>query len=148
MAPQGLRQRTSAGAPHLSPPQRWEGEDASHIRRVSALPWFPLWVADFQQSRHVRLMPLEAVGLYTLMLCAQWDGGDLPDDPEAVARIIGRDVAEVEAAWPYVRPCFELNGTGIVNPRLETERRRQATKRARLSAAGKRGAKLRWSQNP
>jgi uncharacterized protein YdaU (DUF1376 family) len=112
----------------------------------TTLPWFPFYARDFASSRHVRRMPLEAVGLYILMLAEQWDGGPLPDDPEEVATLIGRPVEDVEKLWSTMSLVFEETEEGWVSPRLESVRTEQKAKHRRRVEAGKRGAQVRWGQ--
>lgn len=107
-------------------------------------PWFPLWVDDFRMSRAVRRMSMEAVGLYTLVLCEMWDGGPLPDDVDAVADLLGRPRESIEGPWKEVRAVLEIGKNGLLSPRLEAERRNQENKAKRLQKAGKKGAQVRW----
>lgn len=113
---------------------------------MANLPWFPFWVDDFLGSRRVKLMSLEAVGLYTLLLGEQWKDGPIPDDVEQIATLCGRHSSAIADAWAEVRRCFTETPEGMVNERLEEERKRQENKRERKVRAGKKGAKVRWSQ--
>lgn len=113
---------------------------------VTDFPWFPFWVDDFTNARRVKLMSLDAIGLYTLLLCEQWKEGPIPNDIEAIARLCRRDSDAIGDAWNEVRPCFTETPEGLVNHRLEEERRKQETKRKRYQKAGKKGAEKRWAQ--
>ena len=108
------------------------------------MPWFPMYAQDFTNSRAVRTMSPEAVGIYTLMLCHEWDGGPLPADAPAIAAILGVDDMTIHRVWPQVSQCFVRCGDGLVNDRLEQVRDEQNRKHAERCRAGKKGAAKRW----
>lgn len=108
----------------------------------SQMPWFPFYAQDFTNSRAVRCMTPEAVGIYTLMLAHEWDAGPLPADAPGIARILGVDEMTIHRVWPMVSPCFARSGDGLVNDRLEEVRCEQIAKAERLSRAGKTAAAL------
>ena len=88
------------------------------------LPYYPLYVDDFDEDPFVLEMNLQEVGLYQLSLNEAWKRGSIPDDPRALAMLIRREPREVARAWPKVRARFVENGTPgrMVNPRQELER--------------------------
>lgn len=90
------------------------------------LPYYPLYVNDFDESPRVIAMSLAEVGLYTLALNESWKRGSIPDDPKSLATVIRKDPKEVRKAWPVVRSCFVENGAPgrLVNARQEKERTR------------------------
>ena len=103
------------------------------------LPYYPLYVQDFDEDPFVLAMNLAEVGLYQLALNEAWKRGSIPDDPKALATVIRREPKDVKRAWPKVRDRFIENGTvgRLVNPRQEKEREiaaersRKATKAIR-----------------
>lgn len=100
------------------------------------LPWFPFYVRDFLDSRKVRRMKAEEVGIYFLFLCEQWTGGPIPDDDETLA-VLARSEASV--AKGVLKRCFKKTQEGWVNERLEEVRlESQAIHQQRIDA-GRRG---------
>lgn len=91
---------------------------------ASHLPYYPLYVYDFDDDPNVLSMNLAEVGLYQLALNESWKRGSIPADPKALAVLIRRKPAEVCRAWPKVLPCWIDNGKPgtLINPRQERER--------------------------
>lgn len=104
-------------------------------------PWFPMWAVDFVNSRKVRVMTPEEVGVYILLLCHQWNDGPLPDDERELSVLAnGADANTVEAVLERV---FARTEDGWVNERLELVREEQEEKREQKVRAGKASAKAR-----
>jgi uncharacterized protein YdaU (DUF1376 family) len=101
------------------------------------LPYYPLYVNDFDESHRVLAMNLAEVGLYLLALNESWKRGSIPDDPRRVAMLIRKDAREVQKAWPVVRACFMENGAPgrLVNLRQETERAKALSKSLKATSA-------------
>lgn len=104
-----------------------------------SLPWFPFFVDDFLASPKVRRMDAEHVGVYIFLLCEQWQ----------CERIAGAyaDLAIVCKSTPEIvenvlRSCFEKEGDGWVNRRLQGVVATQNARSAKASAA----AKARWDK--
>ena len=114
---------------------------------MTRFPWFPFYAADFLNSRRVRLMSLEAVGAYILLLGHQWDGGALPDTEAQLALLLGVDEVVFHRLWPQLSPCFVRTPMGLVNERLDEIRQAQQDRHDKLAAAGKLGAKTRWDKS-
>jgi uncharacterized protein YdaU (DUF1376 family) len=103
----------------------------------SILPYYPLYVYDFDDDPNVLSMSLPEVGLYQLALNEAWKRGSIPDDPTALAVLIRRKPSDVKKAWLKVRSCWIESGTPgkLVNPRQEKERELALQKSAAASAS-------------
>jgi len=88
------------------------------------LPYYPLYVQDFDESAVVMDMTLDEVGLYVLALNESWKRGSIPADLKSLALRIRRPLTAVKKAWPKVSARWQENGTPgfLVNPRQEKER--------------------------
>jgi uncharacterized protein YdaU (DUF1376 family) len=106
--------------------------------------WYP---KDFLSSSRVMLMSMAERGAYITLLSCQWLNGVLPDDEGKLARLCGVGAEEFSQIWQGVSECFEPNssGSGLVNPRLEEERGKQAQNREKKAAAGRAGMVSRWA---
>lgn len=105
------------------------------------LPWVPLHTTDILTSMKYRRMSTAARGLYTEMLFWMWREGPLPQDPDALARILIPDAAEIRRLLPEVLPCF-VNGDGkLTSPRIEKEYRKARDIHLRKSRGGRKGGK-------
>lgn len=91
---------------------------------AKALPYYPLYVDDFDEDPNVLAMNLAEVGLYQLALNESWKRGSIPAEPKELAVLIRRKPSEVCRAWPKVQPCWINNCIPgrLVNPRQERER--------------------------
>lgn len=104
-------------------------------------PWFPFWAKDFLNSRTVRLMCPEEVGIYTLLLAHEWMDGPIGDDAGEWSILTqGADPTDVQRV---LERCFTLTDLGWVNERLEEVRDEQIEKRMQKVRAGKASAKSR-----
>lgn len=105
---------------------------------ANCLPYYPLYVYDFDEDHKVLAMNLSEVGLYQLALNESWKRGSIPADPKELAVSIRRRSSEVCRAWPNVLPCWVESGVPgrLVNPRQERERRLATDKSAMASVAG------------
>lgn len=114
-----------------------------------SLPWMKFYPADFMGSGKVQMMSPAERGIYISLLCHEWQEGHLPDEPKRLARVAGATPEEMDAAWPAVRPCFNVAADGkLYHERLEAERRDAAERRERrrkMSEAGRKGAAKRWA---
>ncbi len=103
------------------------------------LPWFPLYVDRFLGSRKIKRMSAERVGIYFLLLIAEWDEGPLPSNPEDLDYICnGADLSEIRAV---LRLCFRRTPDGWVNDVLEEIRISQTKRHNRRVEAGRKGGK-------
>lgn len=103
---------------------------------MPALPYVPFYCSDWLGDTRVRRMTLEERGAYFDLLCHAWDAGTIPADPGERAHMLGVTPRKLAALWPRIEPCWRSDGNGgLVNPRLERERDKQAARRT----AGKTG---------
>lgn len=103
---------------------------------AKVLPYYPMFVYDFDESERVLAMNISEVGLYLLSMNHAWKKGSIPDDPEEVARLIRKKAADVKKAWPQVRGCFVESAPGrLVNERQEEEREKILSKSNQASRA-------------
>ena len=107
------------------------------------LDWFPLYAGKFLNSRKVRRMTDGQVGSYILLLCEQWEGGPLQNDPAELARI-GK--TNQKKAMTVVEMCFKLTAKGWVNRRLNEVLREQTKKKTKASRDAKKAADARWEK--
>ena len=106
---------------------------------MTALPWFPFWVDDFLASPKVRVMSMEEVGIYVMLLCEQHQNGVVKWPCERKANALRTDNERIA----YVlQECFEEVKNGWVNPRLRMIHREQSEK----SAKARKAAQARWNK--
>lgn len=109
------------------------------------LPYYPMYVFDFDEDKNVLAMNVAEIGVYVLALNESWKRGSIPDDPTALAGMIRKKPAEVRKAWAAVRACWISNGKPgeLINPRLEKERQFSIQRSAVASASSKK----RWDEH-
>lgn len=56
-----------------------------------SLPWFPFWVDDFLASPKVRMMTMEEIGVYVMLLCEQHQNGRVEWPNERTASALRTD---------------------------------------------------------
>lgn len=110
----------------------------------SDLPWFPLYVRRFTDSRFVKMADASTIGCYTLLLCEQWKNGPLPDDTDDMAALCGCHPDAMAAAWEQLKHKYVQVEDGWVDPVLENVREEQESKREKKARAGREGARARW----
>ena len=87
-------------------------------------------------------MSLAARGAFIAMLGHQFANGAVPDDSRTICRIIGAFPDEWEAISGEVLPKFEKTEAGLVNARMEKERKeRDEIRGKRIDAIQKRWSK-------
>jgi len=107
------------------------------------LPWFPLYVDDFETDGKVRLMTNEEVGIYIRLLCWQWREGVLPNDAKALGRALNASATTVRRV---LQRNFQHDGsrkTRLVNRRLAEIYVHQLSKSKQATEAGRRSAEKR-----
>lgn len=104
-------------------------------------PAFQFYAGDWLSSQRVALMSLEEEGGYIRLLAFCWQHGSIPDDPEKIARLIGKGASTTLATT--LATMFEPGGKGLVNRRLEEVRLEQEAWRAKSSEGGKKSAEKR-----
>jgi uncharacterized protein YdaU (DUF1376 family) len=119
-------------------------------------------IQDFRGSRSVQRMTWAQRGMYLEMLCEQWDKGSLPDDPAAVADLVGGTSEEWAEAWPVLRrkfvdrrskkrdeeaiPTSHDASRRIINCRLEAARKKRAAYISHMKSIGRRGGRYKKPQ--
>jgi uncharacterized protein YdaU (DUF1376 family) len=87
-------------------------------------------------------MSMAERGIYITLLSVQWLDGKLPAEPAALADIVRLPVTAFQKLWTRrLASCFEAREGGLANPRLESERDKQATFRALQGEKGKKGGR-------
>lgn len=105
-------------------------------------PAFQFYARDFLVA--TATMSLEETGAYIRLLSQAWDEGGIPADPERRARLLGITRAEHDRIWEAIAAKWKpAKGGRLVNPRLETERKKQARHRAQARKAGQASARSR-----
>jgi uncharacterized protein YdaU (DUF1376 family) len=95
------------------------------------LPYYPMFVDEFDFDEEVIAMSVLEVGLYILALNSAWRNGSIPDTDVGLNKILRRNPAEIKKAWPVVRQRFvQAPGESgrLINPRQEIERVRAVEK--------------------
>lgn len=105
-------------------------------------PAFRFYARDFLTSEKQNDMSLLEAGAYIRLMCHCWLNGSLPDDLGKLAQRAGATDGQMKKFWPAISKCFEKGEDGRwYHPRLEDERRRQASYRERQSLNGKKGGR-------
>jgi uncharacterized protein YdaU (DUF1376 family) len=105
-----------------------------------AFQWYP---KDFESDEVVKLMNLEEIGAYFVLLNHEWLNGSIPADEFLLARLLRVDQETFSRLWPMVSRKFKPrrgNGGRLVNPKMERIRKSQSDRRKRL----KKAAEKRW----
>jgi hypothetical protein len=106
-------------------------------------PWFSFYPYEFMADENVAAMTLTQKGAYTSLLCLQWINGSIPADTQALARLLGCTVTEMDTIWAGVGQCFKAHATDqgrLVQGRLEVERELTA---GRMAAERRRQTEIR-----
>ena len=110
-------------------------------------PAFLLYTGDFLSSPDVQLMEAHEVGAYCLLLFNSWQSdrpGFLPDDESRLRRIARLNQSQWADSRELLLGKFPLDSTDPslrYNPRLVREAAKQALKRERLTANGRKGGR-------
>lgn len=135
------------------------------------LSWFPFYTRDWALDIKVRLMGPVARAYYAELLRTQWEEGSIPDDRDAIRKLLtmpmdpreyvpgyggapdgeerdrDMDTLDYETILSQVLECFELDGKGglqnrkLNSIRLEQIKRFESKKKASLAGNRKRWAK-------
>ncbi len=110
---------------------------------ANGLPYYRMWVKDFDTNEAVRLLSVPEVGLFVLCLNHAWVNDGLPADPAAIAKLLKVPIRDFGKWWPNVSLCFspESGGTRLRNGRQEKERNEAKS----ISDKAKASADKRWS---
>ncbi len=108
------------------------------------LPYYRMWVKDFDTDEKVQLLTLSEAGLYLFALNHAWINDGLPELPADIAKTLHVSTKEFNRNWPKVSPLFVLSSDGRRrNPRQESERALTAEKSVKASES----AKHRWESD-
>jgi uncharacterized protein YdaU (DUF1376 family) len=113
---------------------------------MSTVPYMPLFVADYLgDTTH---LSTEEHGAYMLLLMAMWQaGGELPADPERLARMARMSVKRWEKIAPVVLAYFTKSGDFLHQKRLTQERLKVGGKSAARRDAQKASVEARALKN-
>lgn len=111
-------------------------------------PAFPWYARDWLACARVARMTLEEKGAYATLLSYAWMEGGVPDDPRALAGMLGCTTAKARKLMAGVLgECWHTgaeNPQKLFNPRQEKERKKQRAYKAQKSNSGRKGAEARW----
>ena len=106
--------------------------------------WF--WV-DRWMGSSAFLLSLELRGFYREMLSQAWlRGAALPNDHEAIRRVIGCTEAEWRRCWPKVSRYWRVEGATLVNDTQLVVYREALAAQERASDRARSAAEARWSK--
>lgn len=109
------------------------------------LPHFDFYVADWLLSRRVSEMSFAQRGLYLHLMCLSWRNGNLPADPDRLARLAGCSREEFDSLWVGpLSECFTQREGSLINDRLEIERAKAIQRSDAARANGKLGHAARY----
>jgi uncharacterized protein YdaU (DUF1376 family) len=107
-------------------------------------PAFQEYAASMLANSRYRLMSLAERGLLDTLRRECWVNIGVPAKPATLAKMLGFEAAEIDAALPVVMPFFSITQDGlIVCPELDELRATYAERRERQAAGGKRSAEKR-----
>ena len=112
---------------------------------MSAPPAWQFYGRDFFVA--TRTLGAFGRGIYIDLLILEWENGPIDDDPEAVAKLCGEDLALVTHIWPLLRAKFTDEGAPpgkMINRRLEEVRQKQRVAHAARVSSGKAGAQKKY----
>jgi uncharacterized protein YdaU (DUF1376 family) len=111
---------------------------------LAMMPWF---ARDYLAA--TRAMRLAERGAYCDLLFYQWEMGELPSDPNRLARLLGADREEFAEIWPAISSKFVAVNGHLVNKRLEEHRLKAITQRQKkIDAANSTNAKRGAQRKP
>ncbi len=108
---------------------------------TKAVPYFPLYAANFIASRPYKLMNLEERGLWISIYMECWVNGSLPADNQSIAKLLGFSIEEINRALCKLHYSFfdEVDGQ-LISKELEEYRLAFLEKREKQILGGKQGA--------
>lgn len=109
-------------------------------------PAFQIYPAEFLADGNTIVMNTTEIGAYCLLLFVCWRENGLPDNVDELAVLARMTDKQFQSAWDKrIKRCFQMRDDGRwTHKRLEKERDKQVTNRAKRQAAGQRGAEARW----
>lgn len=103
-------------------------------------PAFQEYPASMMARLPYRTMSLGGRGLLYSLRLECWVNRRVPAEPRTLAKVLGYEVREIEAALPEVMPFFAIDGGSLYSPELEDYRSHIANIREKQSQGGKQGA--------
>lgn len=109
-------------------------------------PAFQCYASDWLARESFRLATLQERGLLFTMLNQVWVSDSLPENPAELAKLLGLSLDVVNSALTdRVLTHFQANGDGrLTCPELAELKSKYLSHHAERSAAGKRGAEVRY----
>jgi uncharacterized protein YdaU (DUF1376 family) len=108
-------------------------------------PWFKFWADSYLSDPAVDDLSLEAQGLYVRMLCVCNQRGNIPADPEEIARLTRCKPQSVLQCHSQCKPLFKLQGELLFSEAMEADKAKSEAARAN---AEKRYSKGTYQQEP
>lgn len=94
--------------------------------KTNRFEWYKKYPKDFHDDEVVKLMGLQEIGLYNILLDHAWTNGSIPENHEELAKIARVSKATIDKLWPLVGRKFsaaeEPEPGRLVNARQERER--------------------------
>ena len=85
-------------------------------------PWFKFWATDYLCDPDVDELSLEEQGLLVRMWCVCSQRGNIPVDPEEIARLTRCKLQSVLKCYPQCKKLFELRQGSLLSARMEQEK--------------------------
>ena len=117
------------------------------LTKHESSPAFQFYAADWISDPNRMMMSLEEQGAYILLYSHCWRGHTIPTDMEVLARMCNCSLDKINKIFPKIKHMFIINKNEMYCVQAEEERKEQAINRKKRSAAGKKGAKVRWEHN-
>lgn len=117
---------------------------------MKKIPAFQFYPSDWLSSQRVSLLTLEEEGAYIRLLCYCWKNGELPNDNEQLARLIGKGASTTLAS--KVATMFQADGCRLLHDRLnelraEREQWLEKSRKGGLASAAKRAKQREIEEN-
>ncbi len=122
--------------------QSCDSTHAEGAEPVKKLPYYRLWVKDFETDENVKVLDFSELGLYLSCLNHSWVNEGLPVDPDDLRRAMKATPSQFNKMWPRVSKCFQEKEGRLVNKRQEEER--ESARRTSESAA--KSAHSKWNK--
>lgn len=106
-------------------------------------PAFQFYPDDFLGSGKVGTMTAEEIGVFTLLLCLDWNETGFVFELADLARWCRMTRGKFAKCWDRVSRCFIERDGRMYNPRLELERVKQADWREKSAKGGRTSGKVR-----
>ena len=110
-------------------------------------PYVPWYHGDFLRSTAGWTLLERAA--YWMLLCAEWESGPLPNEPQRLALIAGVYPDEFLVLWKHqISRKFNCLPDGrLVNERMEEHRANYLEYRQKLTEKSRKGAAARWKKD-